>query len=79
LRPCAGADDREGSSDTAKRVEPQKVFVSRGSQILQRVDPVSGLLPQTISPLKIYGRPQLDSTGRQYDLSAALRELDPSF
>lgn len=53
------------------------MFVT-GSHIPQRVDPVSGL-PQTISPLKIYDRPQLDSTGRQYDLNTALRELDPAF
>ena len=67
----------KGLQATANRFEPRKVFVT-GSHIPQRVDPVSGL-PQTISPLKIYGRPQLDSTGRQYDLNAALRELDPSF
>ena len=54
-----------------------ETVVVTGSRIPQRVDPASGL-PQTISPVRIYSREQLDGTGRQYDLRAALGALDPS-
>jgi hypothetical protein len=65
------------ASSAAKGAQAEKVFVT-GSHIPQRIDSTSGL-PRTVSPLRIYGRDQIDQTGRQYDLRAALRELDPSF
>jgi hypothetical protein len=60
----------------AKSAAPQRVFVT-GSHIAQRVDPSTGL-PLTISPVRIYTRGQIEDTGRQSDVGAALRTLDPS-
>jgi hypothetical protein len=51
--------------------------VVTGSRIPRTIDPATGL-PSTISPTRIYGRDQLDNTGRTYDPAAALRALDPS-
>jgi hypothetical protein len=65
------------ASSAAKSAQAEKIFVT-GSHIPQRIDSASGL-PRTISPVRIYSREQIDQTGRQPDLRAALRELDPSF
>jgi hypothetical protein len=65
------------ASSAAQGAQAEKIFVT-GSHIPQRIDPASSQ-PGTISPVRIYGREQIDKTGRQYDLRAALRELDPSF
>ena len=64
------------ASSAAKGAQAQKMVVT-GSHIPQRIDPASGL-PQTISPVRVYSREQIDGTGRQYDLRAALGQLDPS-
>jgi len=48
-----------------------------GSHIAQRVDPTTGM-PLTISPVRIYSRNQLLDTGRQGNLAAAMRAVDPS-
>jgi len=65
------------ASSAAQGAQAEKVLVT-GSHIPRRVDLTSSV-PQTISPVRIYSREQIDGTGRQYDLRAALRELDPSF
>ncbi len=65
------------ASSAAQGAQAEKVFVT-GSHIPRRVDLTSSV-PQTISPVRIYSREQIDGTGRQYDLRAALRELAPSF
>jgi hypothetical protein len=65
------------ASSAAKGGQAEKIFIT-GSHIPQRIDSTSGL-PRTISPVRIYSREQIDQTGRQYDVRAALRELDPSF
>ncbi len=67
----------QGARGAAQGAQAEKVFVT-GSHIPRRVDLTSSV-PQTISPVRIYSREQIDGTGRQYDLRAALRELDPSF
>ena len=72
----AQAPGRVEGQAQAKNAPPQKVFVT-GSHIAQRVDPSTGL-PMTTSPVRIYTRNQIDDTGRQTDLGAALRTLDPS-
>ena len=61
----------------ALKVAKAETTIVTGSHIPQRVDPVSGL-PASFSSVRIYGRQQLGETGRGYDTSAALRELDPS-
>jgi hypothetical protein len=48
-----------------------------GSNIPQRLDPSTGL-PMTTSVVRSYSRNEIDSTGRQTDVAAALRTLDPS-
>lgn len=58
------------------RAAGEKVIVT-GSHIPQRVDPRTGVVA-TMSPLRVYSRQQLDDTGRQTDLAAALRWLDPT-
>ncbi|SRR6266478_729273 len=73
---CAHAPARVEDQAQAKSAPPQRVFVT-GSHIAQRVDPRTGL-PMTTSPVRIYSRDQIDDTGRQTDLGAALRTLDPS-
>jgi len=73
---CAHAPARVEDQAPAKAATPQKVFVT-GSHVAQRVDPSSGL-PATTSPVRIYSRTEIDDTGRQTDLGAALRTLDPS-
>jgi hypothetical protein len=58
--------------------EEQGELQSFGDPLIpQRVDPSTGL-PATVSPAWIYSRNQLTETGRQPDLGAALRSLDPS-
>jgi hypothetical protein len=64
------------ATSVAKGAHAQKVFIT-GSHIPQRIDPATSL-PQTISPVRVYSREQIDGTGRQYDLRAALGALDPS-
>jgi len=59
--------------ETAKT---ERVLVT-GSRIPRVVDSRSGMA-STISPVRIYSRDQLGSTGRPYDSAAALRALDPS-
>ena len=60
---------------------PQAVAVAprlvTGSHIPQRVDPCAGL-PATTDNLRIYCRERILQTGKDGDLGAALRELDPS-
>jgi hypothetical protein len=58
-----------------KAAGPEMVFVT-GSHIRQPVDPATGAVRSTY-PIRIYSREQLDGTGRQSDLSAALRMLSP--
>ena len=72
----AQAPGRVEGQAQAKNAAPQRVLVT-GSHIAQRVDPSTGL-PMTTSPVRIYTRGQIDDTGRQTDLGAALRTLDPS-
>jgi hypothetical protein len=72
----AQAPGRLEGQTQAKNAPSQRVFVT-GSHVAQRVDPSTGL-PLTISPVRIYTRGQIDDTGRQSDLGAALRTLDPS-
>ena len=58
-----------------KTAATEMVFVT-GSHIRQRVDPATGGV-RTTFPVRIYSREQLDGTGRQSDLAAALRVLSP--
>jgi hypothetical protein len=67
---CAHAQ-APAASPRAERI------VVTGSHIPQRIDLASSQ-PQTVAPVRIYSRQQIDNTGRQTDLSAALRDLDPS-
>src|SRR6266567_9227744 len=60
-------------SDSPRPAE--KVLVT-GSRIPQSVDVGSGL-PATISPVRVYARQDMTTTGR-HELAGALRELDPS-
>ncbi len=69
--PSAGDDTKE-----TKKAAPQRVLVT-GLHIPQRVDPSTGQ-PMTTSPVRTYSRSEIDSTGRQADVAAALRTLDPS-
>jgi hypothetical protein len=69
--PVAGVAGEEA----AARPPPPFVVVT-GSRIPQRVDLRSGLAATT-SPVRIYSRAQLLDTGRDDDLGAALRVLDP--
>jgi len=73
---CAHAPARAEDETKAKDALAQRVFVT-GSHIAQKVDPRTGL-PATTSPVRIYSRDQINDTGRQTDLGAALRTLDPS-
>jgi hypothetical protein len=73
---CAHVPPPVDDTKEAKKALPQAVLVT-GSHIPQRVDPTTGL-PTTTSPVRIYSRNQIDSTGRQTDLAAALRTLDSS-
>ena len=72
---CAHAPAPMEAQRGQKTAPPEQVYVT-GSRILQRVDPSSGL-PATTSPVKIYSRDQVIGTGREGDLGAALRTLDP--
>ena len=72
---CAHAPAPMGAQRGQKTAPPEQVYVT-GSRIRQRVDPSSGL-PATTSPVKIYSRDQVIGTGREGDLGAALRTLDP--
>ena len=72
---CAHAPAPMEAQGGQKTAPPQQMFVT-GSHIRQRVDPSSGL-PVTTSPVKIYSRDQVIGTGREGDLGAALRTLDP--
>jgi hypothetical protein len=73
---CMHSPARLDDQAQAKVATPQRVVVT-GSRIPQRVDASTGL-PATASPVRIYSRDQLYDTGRQTDLGAALRTLDPS-
>jgi hypothetical protein len=72
---CAHAPARTDDQAQVKKAPPQRVLVT-GSRIPQRVDPSTGL-PVTFAPVRIYSRDQINDTGRQTDLGAALRTLDP--
>ena len=72
---CAHAPAPMEARGGQKTAPPEQVYVT-GSHIRQRVDPSSGL-PVTTSPVKIYSRDQVIGTGREGDLGAALRTLDP--
>jgi hypothetical protein len=74
---CAHAPAPANGEAGVKSEAYEKVVVT-GSRIPQRVDRSSGRLRST-SPIRIYSREELDRTGRQYDLRAALGDLDPSF
>ncbi len=58
-----------------KAAPAPRVFVT-GSHIPRPVDPVTGA-PRTMSSLRVYGRQEILETGRQGDLSAALRAQVP--
>jgi hypothetical protein len=73
LTACAHATLPAAAGPVAKA---DRVIVT-GSHIPRRVDQRSGEI-QTISPVFVYDRNQLESTGRLYDLGTAMRELDPS-
>ena len=72
---CAHAPAPMEAQGGQRTAPPEQIFVT-GSHIRQRVDPSSGL-PVTTSPVKIYSRDQIIGTGRDGDLGAALRTLDP--
>jgi hypothetical protein len=55
---------------------PVRVMVT-GSRIPSYVEPGSNE-PATYAPLRIYTRDALNATGRDGDVGAALRALDPS-
>jgi hypothetical protein len=74
---CAHAPPPVDDTKEAKKALPQQGVLVTGSHIPQRVDTSTGL-PTTTSPARIYSRSQIDSTGRQADVAAALRTLDPS-
>lgn len=66
----------EPAMRAAKSAQPQRMMVT-GSHIPVLVDPDSGMAA-TFSPVRFYNRARIESTGRQYDLRAAMLELDPS-
>ena len=72
---CADAPAPMEAQGGRKTAPPEQVYLT-GSRIPQRVDPSSGL-PATTSPVKIYSRDEVIGTGREGDLGAALRSLDP--
>jgi hypothetical protein len=72
---CAHAPAPMEAQGGQKTARPEQVYVT-GSRIRQRVDLSSGL-PATTSPVRIYSRDQIIETGREGDLGAALRTLDP--
>jgi len=72
---CAHAPAPMEAQGGRKTAPPEQVYLT-GSRIPQRVDPSSGL-PATTSPVKIYSRDEVIGTGREGDLGAALRSLDP--
>jgi len=72
---CAHAPAPMEAQGGQKAAPPEQIFVT-GSHIRQRVDPSSGM-PMTTSPVRIYSRDQVIGTGREGDLGAALRSLDP--
>jgi len=76
LSMAAGCAHAPGDRAAVKSARPEMMIVT-GSHIPQRVDPVSGL-PASFSPVRVFSRQQLGETGRQYNTSIALRELDPS-
>ena len=73
---CAHAPAPVEAQRSEKTIAPEKVFVT-GSHIAQRVDATTGM-PLTTSPVRIYSRNQLLDTGRQGNLAAAMRAVDPS-
>lgn len=73
---CAHAPALVEDKTQAKKATPQRVYVT-GSHIAQRVDPSTGL-PATFDPVRTYSRDEIDDTGKQTDLGAALRSLDPA-
>lgn len=70
---AARAGDRQ--PEPSQERQDERVFVT-GSRIPQRVDTSTGL-PATASPLRVYSRRDLTSTGRP-ETGDALRRLDPS-
>jgi len=72
---CAHAPAVDNPKETRKAL-PQQVLVT-GSHIPTRVDPSTGLAT-TSSGVRTYDRGEINSTGRQTDIGAALRALDPS-
>jgi hypothetical protein len=71
---CAHAPAPMEAQGGQRTAPPAQVVT--GSHIRQRVDPSSGL-PATTSPVRTYSRDQIIGTGRDGDLGAALRSLDP--
>lgn len=61
---------------TRDKAAPDEMVFVTGSHIRQRVDPATGAV-RTTYPVRIYSREQLDGTGRQADLAAALKALSP--
>jgi hypothetical protein len=74
---CAHTSASTNPEAGRRNATSEGIFVT-GSHVRQRVDSASGV-PRTISPMRIYSREQIASTGRQGDLRAALRDLDPGF
>ena len=70
---CAHAPASAARNEKAPAAE--KVFVT-GSHIRQPVDHATGAV-RTASPMRVYSREQLNATGRQGDLAAALSVLSP--
>ena len=73
---CAHAPRSSDAQPALKNTGSERILVT-GSHIPQRIDPASGP-SRTISPVRVYTREQIDQTGRQYDLRAALGDLDAS-
>jgi hypothetical protein len=75
---AACAHDTQGTA-RAPGVErtTAPVFVT-GSRLPQRVSDACRVNPATVDLVRIYCREELDRTGRDGDLGAALRALDPS-
>ncbi len=76
----AAGDATAGTAPRAAASRPGDgpVLVT-GSRIPQRVKLGCNSLSNGIDNVRVYCKQQLDSTGRDGNLAAALRDLDPSF
>jgi hypothetical protein len=73
---CAHAPASADAQRALKNPDSERILVT-GSHIPQRINPDSRP-PTTISPVRVYSREEIDRTGRQYDIRAALSDLDLS-